>query len=134
MHSRVHRFAKPSLLVLIVYWTGLFIGTHTPRTSIVDFTVTDKVLHYAAYLGLTFLLALTWSLYRPFVARSYVAVLALLAAYGAVDELLQIPVGRHGDPLDWIADLCGVLSALALFWMTLKLRGRARLRTEMAKS
>lgn len=110
-----HRLAKPSRLVLIVYWVCLFIGTHTPRDSGVDLTVTDKILHFGAYLGLAFLLALAWSLRRPLAARSYAIIAILLAAYGALDELLQIPVNRTCDPLDWLADVCGVAVGLALF-------------------
>ena len=118
----VHRFARSSRWVLLVYWAGLFIGTHTPTISGVDFSVTDKLLHFGAYFGLALLLALAWSLRRPLVLRSYAVMAALLAAYGALDELLQIPVGRHCDPLDWLADISGVTTGLTLFWIVRKVR------------
>ena len=114
--SPAHRFAKLSGLVLVVYWIGLFLGTHTPKVSGVDFSVMDKILHFGAYFGLSLLFALAWSLRRPLVARGYAVLAMLLLAYGALDELLQIPVGRHCDPLDWLADTCGVITGLALFW------------------
>ncbi len=117
-----HRFAKSSRLVLIVYWVCLAIGTHTPTTSIVDFSATDKVLHFGAYFGLTLLLVLAWSLRRPLAMRGYAVMASLLLAYGALDELLQIPVGRQCDALDWLADAAGAITGLALFWMMRTLR------------
>jgi len=35
------------------------------------------------------------------------ATVLVLATYGAVDELLQIPVGRTCDIADWVFDLLG---------------------------
>ena len=43
-------------------------------------------------------------------------VLMVVAVYGAADELLQIPVGRHADLYDWLADCAGALIGLGLLW------------------
>jgi VanZ family protein len=118
-----HRFAKPAGYVLLVYWVCLFLGTHRPKDSGVDFSMSDKILHFGAYFGLALLLALAWSLRRPLTIRSYAVMSLLLMAYGAMDELLQIPVGRHCDPLDWLADTGGVIAGLTLFWLARKLGG-----------
>jgi VanZ family protein len=42
--------------------------------------------------------------------------------YGALDELLQIPVGRHCDLWDWVADMGGVAAVLAVAGFYLALR------------
>lgn len=93
----------------------MFIGTHVPTLPTGAPEISDKLLHYLAYGGLAFLLAADqavrglWSLRRGF------WLLVALPIYGALDELLQIPVGRTADIHDWFADLFGATCGLAAF-------------------
>jgi VanZ family protein len=99
---------------LAAYWVTLFVGTHLPPQQALPLpAMSDKVIHALAYGGLAVLLSLALSRRRQWRIALALSVLAVLGGYAAVDELLQIPVGRHGDVLDWVADMIGVLTALA---------------------
>jgi VanZ family protein len=99
-------------LVLAVYWVALFVGTHVPiPPDVVQLAGSDKTLHFVAYMGLSLLIAVC---VRP-KGWSYLWVLLGLAAYGAIDELLQIPVRRTADVADWVADVAGVAAGLGIY-------------------
>jgi VanZ family protein len=106
-----------ALALLVVYWLALFVGTHMPRgpQELLPKNVSDKLLHFTAYGGLAFLLCLNGSLRRPLGWRQFAIVLALLAGFGAFDEITQIPVGRDCDILDWIADVTGATLGIGGF-------------------
>ena len=72
----------------------------------------DKVVHFAAFYGLTLLGAAAYPR-----ARDIVWLVVGLAAYGALIEVLQPlpPFGRDRDVLDWVADIAGVVLALIPF-------------------
>jgi len=106
-------------VVLAVYWVALFIGTHVPKLPRVTPRLPhfDKLLHFSAYAGLAFLLAAVFTMRRSMSTGRYVAIFIGLAVYAALDELIQsIPgLGRQADPLDWVADVCGVTVGLLVF-------------------
>ncbi len=97
------------------YWVTLFLLTHLPVEQLPMPNISDKVLHLGAYGGLGGLLVVAYWV-RPGISRGrqLAWLLLLLAAFGAVDELLQIPVGRNGDVLDWLADVIGAALAVAI--------------------
>ncbi len=106
--------------MLVVYWLAMFVSTHMPSGMIAHPRAWDKLLHFAAYAGLTFLLA--W----PVVARlgsslaTYAYLLMIAACYGAVDELAQIPIrGRRADIWDWVADMVGAVAGLVAYRLCL---------------
>ncbi len=102
-------------LVLIAYWTMLFIGTHIPQVPRGVAEVSDKLLHYVAFAGLGFLLAADRRGRGPLSIKNYFVMWGLIAVYAAVDELLQIPVRRTADAADWLADAVGAACGLGLF-------------------
>jgi hypothetical protein len=86
--------------------------------------VSDKSLHFMAYLVLVFLM---WCAINPdkkvnWRKASVWWVLLISLCYGVIDELLQgVVAGRSCDIMDFFADLCGVLTCLILltfftFW------------------
>jgi VanZ family protein len=81
----------------------------------------DKWLHAAGY---ALLAALVASAVLPRTRRRHFAVLVAVVAYGALVELLQIPVaGRSGDVFDALANAAGAGATLAAWW-TLGLSAR----------
>jgi VanZ family protein len=78
----------------------------------------DKVTHLLTFAALA--LAGRWAV---------VPVLPLLAgltAYAAATEVLQavLPINRHGDVRDLLADFVGVLVGLAASWAVVRWRSR----------
>jgi VanZ family protein len=118
---------RSALALLAGYWLALFVGTHIPITpELIDvLNASDKTLHFTAYAGLAALLAANARLRGPLQLRHYVLVWGLTAAYGVVDEITQIPVGRTCDVRDWLADVSGSALALAAFALVMKLWPRS---------
>jgi VanZ family protein len=121
---------RAALAVLIVYWLALIFTTHIPQLSrIFPFSLWDKIEHFSAYAGLSFLISLNWSLRSSMGRRQWWMIVGLVAAFGATDEITQIPFGRACDALDWVADMLGSLSGIGIFRAVAALYHRpARLR------
>lgn len=105
---------------------GLSFGPPPPGTS--AFPEADKVWHFLAYFVTTslLLLAAVWRPGRgpgPFARHEWLLAPAVLLA-GALIEVGQASFTstRRGELSDWLAEVLGVLFALALNWL---LRRRA---------
>ena len=118
--------SRRALVAFIAYWLALFTATHWPRPPELAAVVgSDKIAHLAGYAVLTFLLAQAVApRHRRLSPASYAAILAAVAGYGIVDELLQPLVGRYSEFWDWAADVAGALVGLVCF----RLREYVRLR------
>ena len=113
------RRQKLILISLLIYWPTLFALAHIPIPKVVrEAEVSDKSLHFIAYLILVFLL---WFVISPGRKVSWRRATAWWVFFGAVcyaiiDELLQgVVAGRSCDAMDFLADLAGVLTGLILF-------------------
>ena len=112
------RRQKLTIISLLVYWPGVFVLAHIPIPQLVyKAQVSDKSLHFLAYLVLVFLL---WSAISPDRKVNWRKaatwwVLFVVVWYGAVDEWLQSYVGRSCDVTDFLADLAGTFAGLILF-------------------
>jgi len=118
------RHRKLAVISLLIYWPTLFILAHIPIPRLVRSAgVSDKALHFLAYLILTFLL---WFVFNPDrkahwrKASVWWALLTVLL-YGIIDEILQKYTGRTCDAGDLGADLAGAFSGLIVlslfsFW------------------
>ena len=113
--------------LLTSFWMAAFIGTHLPKVPNAITRVSDKTLHCLAFVILAALLS--WVLQDRVQGwlRHAVLVLVTLSIYGAVDELLQIPVGRHCDVWDWVTDVIGTVLGLILFHLLRLLYHRYRI-------
>ena len=101
---------------LVVYWIALGIGTHLPGGFVGTPLVSDKVLHFLAYAGLSFLIAMLLPLLGIRDSRVYLAALLVAVGYGAIDELGQIPIpGRNADVVDWLADVAGAVTGVMCY-------------------
>lgn len=114
------------LPLLVLYWTALFTATHLPPRDAPSVGVPDKLLHFLAYGGLGFLLVLSATTFRPLRPRAFAALLAILAIYGILDELLQSVVARTPELFDWLADLAGGLAGMLAAGLMLALLDRWR--------
>ncbi len=99
-------------LALAGYWGTIFILTHLPAGDLPRVPVNDKLEHFLAYGMLGGLLYLTgWSHWARW-SRLGWAVWGIGLAYGAVDEWLQLLVGRDCEFKDWLADAAAVTIAV----------------------
>jgi VanZ family protein len=113
----LHR-RKLTIISLLLYWPAIFIFAHIRIPQLVyKAHVSDKSLHFLAYLILVFLLWFAVSPNRKVNWRKAAVwwVLSVLISYGVVDELLQRCVGRSCDIMDFLASLAGALTGLILF-------------------
>ena len=109
---------KKTIVISALYLITLFTFTHIPIPQVVyRANVSDKWLHFLAYLNLTFLMWFSINPDRKTNWRNWVTYLILLAAVilGATDELTQPYTGRTCDILDFLADAEGILAGLIIF-------------------
>jgi hypothetical protein len=88
--------------------------------------VSDKFLHYIAYMIFSFVL---WSTLSPFEKINWRkwqvwVVIAVSLAYGGIDEISQQHFGRGTDIKDFYSNLCGISTVLLVmsffrFWQGL---------------
>jgi len=110
-------------LLLALYWLGIFTLTHVPRLPPPpDVPQADKWAHLLAYALLAVLYFSARSTVRPLLRSDYAKGLLIFVVYGAADELLQIPVGRSAEFLDWLADVVGALVGTTFFILFTQMR------------
>jgi len=82
----------------------------------------DKLVHGLTCVALT--VAGRWAGIRP------VRLVLGLAAYAVVTEILQavLPIDRHGDARDFLADSMGIVLGLLLSWLAMRVAQRASAR------
>ena len=108
---------KISVISLLLYWPMLLVFAHVPiPESVQKADVSDKCLHFLAYLVLTFLLwfsikpgeKVRWNKFTPWL------LLFFITGYGAADEIVQSFVGRNCDVMDAVTNFSGALFGLIL--------------------
>ena len=111
--SEPSRTGWPTRLLAAVtlgYAALLACATHYPRPQdlLPRNPPSDKVLHLCAYAVLATLAAATLAAAGRRSLRVLLVAAAVLAAFGALDEVTQPWCGRAAEPLDWLADLAGI--------------------------
>lgn len=118
------RLAGLLWLALLCWACGiLLLSSLTPQElPEAAFLLWDKANHFLAYTLGGWLAASALRMSRPVVRVAAAAVLAviLVAAFGALDELLQtFTAGRSGgDIVDWTADLLGAVAGALISLVT----------------
>jgi VanZ family protein len=118
---------KIIIVVLALYWIVLAYVSHIPIPPLVyKAQVSDKWLHFLAYLNLIFLL---WYSIRPDSKVNWRSglvwvVFCVSCVYGGLDELSQPHFGRQKDFMDFLANVSGSAAGLILlsfmtFWPSL---------------
>jgi VanZ family protein len=123
LRRRVHVLFQ---VAVVGYWLAMFCATHVPRVEVVkQIPATDKELHFSGYFVLGLLLPF-WRLpVPPMTVQRMLRVWCVVALYGAIDELLQVPVGRSCEVLDWCADAIGAAGGVIVAAIVTRFR-RAR--------
>ena len=112
------RRQKTTIVVLTIYWIALVILAHMPIPQVVyQAKVSDKWLHFLAYLNLVFLV---WFSIRPdnkvrWREKAGWLVFLAVVVYGGIDELTQPYFGRTKDLMDFLANAEGVATGLMIF-------------------
>jgi len=109
---------KLTITSLVIYWPTIFYFAHIPIPRwVYEAGVSDKSLHFLAYLLLVFLLWFAVCPGKRVNWRKAAVWWMLFVAvwYGVIDELLQGYVGRSCDIMDFFANLAGALTGLILF-------------------
>lgn len=107
------RWLKARRALLVVIWMILATITHIPvPQSVPEIRHADKVVHLLAYFPLGLLLPVC----NIRGLHSRWGCIAIIAVYGILDELLQIPVGRVASVYDWTADMLGAGIGAILGW------------------
>ncbi len=96
-------------LLTAAYAGAIFYLSSRPWSGVALFPFADKLIHFAIYAGLGFLIA--WSLRSaatPEPRRLILLAASLTALYGASDEIHQLFVpGRNCDVVDALVDALG---------------------------
>lgn len=110
--------------ILAVYWIVLVTATHMPpQVPLLPGGANDKVAHLGAYAVLAFLIACYWQASAGWLGREhFLWIVVACSAFGVIDELLQIPVGRHAAVSDWVADTVGALLGVLAFAIWRRIR------------
>jgi VanZ family protein len=131
--NRIRTLTKATLTC---YWLAMFTGTHWPNFSLERYPHnTDKILHFSAYAGLSFLIALRLAFRRasasgellrlPSLAiRDVFWIMALIVGYSIFDEVTQPYFGRTCDFFDALADWIGGSFGLGVFAVVRRLLRR----------
>ena len=117
--------------LLVVTWLAAFTATHLPKEAVPEIPATDWTLHLVGYFVLAGLFAGALTACGVRRARRAALAVSVFAAYAAFDEITQPLVNRHASVHDWLADLIGVVLALAAWEVAVAVwqrRSRARQR------
>ena len=119
MNPRCSVARRLAIVLLMFYWAVIFVGTHVPGHLLKAEIGSDKLLHFVAFAGLTFLLS--WALSPHRLTRGALLTTFLVAAvYGMVDELSQKLVpSRSSDVWDWSADMAGAVAGILAYAFSL---------------
>ena len=127
--------SRLGLVVLCVYWVGIFIASHIPKEHVpkgVDLSGVHR--HIGAYFVLTLLVFANAGFFRQggLGWKKTWLLVGLIGAYAGLDEFLQKFTGRSGSVIDWAVDVGACLLCVGLLWVSgrLWLTGRRAGRVE----
>lgn len=113
----MHKEQKFFTFLLVFYWLGIFVATHIPIPFWTKkMGVSDKTMHFFAYLILTFLAWFSISFVQKVnwkKLQSWI-LFATILFYSFLDEFLQHFVKRSIDPIDVLANITGMATAMAI--------------------
>ena len=128
MKATIHGL-RIAIVALAGYWLLLFIATHIPPNPVMSYVrLNDKLVHACAFSGLAFLVAWAVPTNKSKLNQNIAIAAMISVVYAGIDELLQIPVGRTADWLDFAADCAGICIGLTVYWIARALVLRANVK------
>ena len=116
----LHRHRRILLAITVGLWIVACVLTHLPPGEVPDFHTSDTYLHTVGFGGLASWFLLTLVSFRTRTLPRMLLVIAVMAAYAALDENTQPFFGRSCELRDWVNDMIGTTIAVALweiaFW------------------
>ncbi len=117
--------SRLGLVVLCVYWVGIFIVSHIPKDHVPEgWDVSGVRLHAGAYFVLTLLVFANAGFFRQggLGWKKTWLLVGLIGAYAGLDEFLQVFIqGRGGSAVDWAVDVAACLLCVGLLWVVRRL-------------
>ena len=98
-----------------LYASFHFVMTHLPPGNVPHFQTSDKLLHFLSYGVISGCFYLALWIGGMGAKRAGLMVMFVIAAFGVFDEILQAPVGRDPELLDWVADVSAATVAVTCF-------------------
>ena len=118
--------SRLALVVLSIYWVGIFIASHIPKSHVPKgWEVSGARVHAGAYFVLALLVFVNAGLFRRvyLTSKKTWLLVGVIAAYAGLDEFLQVfAEGRDGSPVDWVIDVAACLFCVGLLWVVGLLR------------
>ena len=102
------------LLVFIICFVVVSYGLFRPEVPPAIFRGADKVMHFVAFLGISFSARLAFPRLHP--ALLWGAFLAFAPISEWLQSIIQ-PTNRSFNPMDITANVCGVLVAMLCYWI-----------------
>jgi VanZ family protein len=118
-------FNLKRLTIAILFAAIVVFVTHIPPDVMpkrLQASGLDKIEHVVAYGAITILFVL--SLRVRFSLLSAVVLFLAISVVGAFDELTQPFFNRIASPMDWAADLSGIITTLLVFLFLQSRRNR----------
>jgi len=113
LFNRIKRLRRPAAIACAIVWISAFVATHLPSEQVIGLNLSDVLLHVLGYIGLTtafYLSLVVWGVNR---LLRWMLVPVVMGIYGAFDELTQPFFGRQAAWSDYLANLAGMLLAVA---------------------
>ena len=109
------RLRRTAWMLTAFYAAFHFVMTHLPPGKLPSPHVSDKTLHFLSYGMISGCLYTSLWLGGMSIKRAALMVMFLTASFGVFDEILQKPVGRTPELMDWVADVSAALVAVTCF-------------------
>ncbi|MDQ3440825.1 MAG: VanZ family protein [Planctomycetota bacterium] len=109
------RLRRTAWMLTAFYAAFHFVMTHIPPGNLPGVAVSNYLLHFLSYGVLAGCFYLSLWLGGMAIKRAALMVLFVTSAFAVFDEILQAPVGRTPELLDWVADVSAALVAVTCF-------------------
>lgn len=109
------RLRRIAWTLTALYASFHFVMTHLPPGQLPPIRTSDKALHFLSYGFLSGCFYLALWLGGMASRRAGLMVVFCAALFALFDEILQAPIGRDPELMDWVADVsAAVIAAVCL--------------------